>query len=216
MNTTLPDALRAAHRKSGAGSFVLRLGVFLATLLAALGSINTQAANSDESTLADTYRSLYADRKAHAIGDTVQILVIESTQAESTAGTGANSATQISLNARADNSLAAGALALAGDAGGNGQTTRSGSVRTVVTAQVTRITDEGNLVLDANQEVVINDEKQRISIHGIARALDITADNYVPSNRLAQATIRIEGSGSVSGAQRPGIVFRFLKWMRVL
>lgn len=216
MNRYFPGTLRASHRKTAAASFRPRLAAFLTVMLVALGSINTQAAISEESTFADTYRSLYADRKAHAIGDTVQILVIESTQAESTAGTGANSATQISLNARADNSLAAGALALAGDAGGNGQTTRSGSVRTVVTAQVTRITDEGNLVLDAHQEVVINDEKQRITIHGIARALDITADNYVPSNRLAQATIRIEGSGSVSGAQRPGIVFRFLKWMRVL
>lgn len=188
----------------------------VAVVLLACLSGNLSAAASTGGELADNYRSLYADRKAYAIGDTVQILVIESTQAESTAGTGANSATNISLNARADNSLAAGALALAGDAGGNGQTTRSGSVRTVVTAQVTEITEDGNLVLDANQEVVINDEKQRIAIHGIARRLDITADNYVPSNRLAQATIRIEGSGSVSGAQRPGIVFRFLKWIRLL
>lgn len=166
--------------------------------------------------VATGYRSLYADRKAYAIGDTVQILVVESTQAQSAAGTGANSATELSLAARADNSAAAGALALAGEAGGNGQTSRSGSVRTVVTAQVSGITAEGNLVLDANQEVVINDEQQRIRIHGIARRLDITADNYVPSNRLAQASIRIEGSGSVSGAQRPGILFRFFKWMRLL
>jgi flagellar L-ring protein precursor FlgH len=196
-----------------AGSTPRALRARFALLAGAIALLAPALALADVST---GYRSLYADRKAYAIGDTVQILVVESTQAQSAAGTGANSATELSLAARADNSAAAGALALAGEAGGNGQTSRSGSVRTVVTAQVSDITAEGNLVLDANQEVVINDEQQRIRIHGVARRLDITADNYVPSNRLAQASIRIEGSGSVSGAQRPGFLFRFFKWMRLL
>lgn len=183
-------------------------------LLLGLG-LNTGAAAASEEFL-DNYRPLVADRKAHKVGDTVQVVIVESTQAESSAGTGSVSATGISAAANTSDRSESGALGLNGDARGNGQTTRSGSVRSVVTAQVIGITEEGNLVLDAKQEVVINDESQQIFISGIARPLDITPDNYIPSNRLANASIKVSGVGTVANSQRQGIVFRFLKWIRIL
>lgn len=196
----------AKPRRARAG--ILRLGTALIAVTAGIAIAGELPA--------DGHRSLYADTKAHRVGDTVQVLVLESTQAESSAGTGLAGSNGLTVAGRADNSAAGGNLSLAGDARGNGQTSRSGSVRSIVTAQVTAITADGNLVLDASQEVVVNDEKQRIVVHGIARPLDISADNYVPSNRLAQATIRIDGSGPVAGAQKTGVIFRFLKWMHLL
>lgn len=164
----------------------------------------------------DNYRPLSADRKARAVGDTVQVVIIESTQAESSAGTGSSSTTGFNVSGHADDSNFSAGLGIGGDADGNGQTSRSGTVRSVVTARVVNIDPEGNLVLEARQEVAVNDESQLVEVYGIARPLDITPDNYIPSNRLADSTIRINGTGAVADSQRRGIVFRFLKWLHIL
>lgn len=186
-----------------------------APLLAALFAAGIAPAHAAPGT-GDGLSSLYADRKAHRVGDTVQVIVLESTRAESSAATGTGSSGDFRLAGHADRASATGSLALSGDARGNGQTSRAGSVRTVLTAQVTALTPEGHLVLEANQEVAVNDERQHVSVRGIAREADISAGNEIASNRLAQAVIRIDGSGPLAGAQRPGILFRFLKWVRLL
>lgn len=188
----------------------------LAGLLPALLLLCPLAASAQPAYDLDKYRPLYADRKAYSVGDTVQVVIVESIQAESSAGTGSASTTGISASGNADNSSASGALGINGDASGNGQTSRSGSVRTVVTAEVTGVTQEGNLWLAGEQTLIINDERQQIKLSGIARPLDITPDNFIPSNRLANASIEISGVGTVSNSQRQGVVFRFLKWLRIL
>jgi len=48
-------------------------------------------------------------------------------------------------------------------------------------------------------------------VRGIVRHADLTADNFVPSNRIAQMEITIKGKGVVGDAiRRPFILYRIL------
>lgn len=165
---------------------------------------------------ADGYRSLTGDRRGHHIGETLTVLVIESTTAESSAGTGADSQTNVDLSANAEDHSYQAGLGLQGDTSGTGQTSRSGQVRANVSVRIIDKLPEGLLRVSGEQVVTINDEQQQIRISGLVRPDDISYDNTVLSFRLADAQIDIIGDGVVTEAQKQNIVFKFLKWLRIL
>lgn len=164
----------------------------------------------------DGYKALVSDRRAYEVGDALTVLVVESTTAESAAGTGANGATEISASAHNSDRQYGAGLAIAGDTTGAGQTSRRGQVRTKVAVRVTEKLPGGLLRIAGDQTVTVNDEKQHITISGLVRPDDITGDNTVPSHRLAEASIEIVGDGVVAQAQKQNIIFRVLKWLRLI
>lgn len=165
---------------------------------------------------ADGYRSLTGDRRGHHIGETLTVLVIESTTAQSSAGTGADSQTNISGNASTDSNSYQVGLGLQGDTNGEGQTSRRGQVRANVSVRIVEELPEGLLRVSGEQMLTVNDEQQQIRISGLVRPDDISYDNTVLSFRLADAQIDIIGDGVVTDAQKQNIIFKFLKWLRIL
>lgn len=169
----------------------------------------------------DNYRSLASDRRAYDVGDLLTVVVVESTTAESAAGTGAKSTTGITGTAgiggssgQHDHQYSAN-MAIAGDSSGTGQTTRRGVVKTKVAVRVTEKTG-GLLRVEGEQTVTVNDEEQRVKVKGLVRPDDIAGDNTVLSTRIADAHIEISGDGAVTQAQKQNIFFRFLKWLRII
>lgn len=163
----------------------------------------------------DLYRALTSDRRAYEVGDLLTVVVVESTTAESAAGTGANASTEISGTAGNQNNQYGVNLALSGDTSGAGQTSRRGLVKTKVSVRVTEKVD--NLLrIAGEQTVTVNDEKQHVSISGLVRPDDIAGDNTVLSHRIAFAHIEIVGDGVVTNAQKQNIIFRFFKWIRLI
>jgi flagellar L-ring protein precursor FlgH len=164
----------------------------------------------------DGYKSLTGDRRGHHIGETLTILVVESTTAQSTAGTGANSQTGISASITGDSHSHDFGLGLQGDTSGNGQTTRRGQIRTNVSVRIIEELPDGLLRVSGEQLLTINDEKQQIRINGVVRPDDISYENTVFSYRLADAEIDIVGDGVLADAQKQNIIYRALKWLRIL
>ncbi|XVN16187.1 flagellar basal body L-ring protein FlgH [Pseudomonas corrugata] len=103
-----------------------------------------------------------------------------------------------------------------GDTSGTGQTNRSGQIRTNVSVRIIEMLPEGLLRVSGEQRVTVNDEKQQVRITGLVRPDDIAYNNTVLSYRLADAQIDIVGDGVVTDAQKQNIVFRVLKWLRIL
>ncbi|HMC61985.1 MAG TPA: flagellar basal body L-ring protein FlgH, partial [Candidatus Solibacter sp.] len=59
--------------------------------------------------------------------------------------------------------------------------------------------------------VQINSEHQTVTVRGVLRPADLASDNSVPSDRLAQMEIRLNGKGVVGDAiRRPFILYRIL------
>lgn len=164
----------------------------------------------------DNYHSLTSDRRAFRIGEPIVILVVESTSAKSVAGTGVTNS--IGLEASSfDNVISNGiGLGVSGHDEGNGQTVRQGTATTRLSAVITEILPHGMLRISGEHNLVINDENQMIVVSGIARMEDISKDNTLISNRLANASIEIQGVGVVGSAQRRGIVGRIMTWLGIL
>ena len=91
---------------------------------------------------------------------------------------------------------------------GEGTTTRSGSLEGTITATVLEILPNGNLLIEGSRAIVVNKETQQMRVRGVARPKDITADNSIDSKLLADAQIKFDGKGSVSRANRQGIMTR--------
>ena len=162
---------------------------------------------------------LVRDVRASQVGDIVTVLVSDRASAVSRGGTSTSrkSAAKASVTALAGPVRATGPWAnLAGMAGeqtldGQGATTRDMSLLTTISLQVVSVTPAGNLVLEGSKQVQVNSERQIVTVHGIARPSDLSSSNSVPSDRLANLEIFVNGKGVVGDAvRRPFILYRIL------
>jgi flagellar L-ring protein precursor FlgH len=94
------------------------------------------------------------------------------------------------------------------DFGGQGTTARAGTLQGRLTCRVIEVMPNGNLRIWGYKQVRSNRETQFLVVEGLARPLDIQADNTIQSSLLAEAKIEFNGAGVVSDKQGPGIVQR--------
>jgi flagellar L-ring protein precursor FlgH len=170
---------------------------------------------SPGSRLADLGR----DFKASQIDDIVTIVVADKASALSKGTTNSDrkSSAKASVGAIAGLTKVKGPLAnLAQSTGeqqlqGQAQTSRDSTLTTTLAARVTHVLPNGNLVLEGVKEIVVNSERQLVTIRGVARGNDLTAGNQVRSDRLAHLEVRVQGKGVVGDAiRRPHLLYRIL------
>lgn len=94
---------------------------------------------------------------------------------------------------------------------GQGTTSRQSSLTTTVTAQVTDVLPNGNLVVMGQKAIMVNSERQVVTVRGIVRPDDLSPVNSIPSDRLAMLEVQVNGKGVVEDAvKRPFILYRIL------
>lgn len=92
-----------------------------------------------------------------------------------------------------------------------GTTSRDTALTTTLTAQVTHVLPNGNLVIQGEKEISVNSEHQRVTIRGIVRPDDLSPLNQISSDRVAMLEVRVDGKGVVNDAiKRPFILYRLL------
>lgn len=165
--------------------------------------------------LADGFR----DVRASQTYDLVTILVSENSSAVSTGTTKTQRQSSIAASvasgllpknsANALNNLAT--TANNQQLNGQGTTTRGTTITATVTAEVTAVLPNGNLVVQGVKEILVNSEKQIITVRGIVRPDDLSPLNSVSSDRVARMEILVNGKGVVNDAvKRPFILYRLL------
>lgn len=163
----------------------------------------------------NTSRSLFSDVKAFKVGDAITILIMEETQADNTAITKDSRSTTVGgqVGAGVNNEQFKGSADMSTSTGfsGSGQTTRRENIRSRISARVTKIDEVGNLFIEGKRTTKINGEKQTIIISGTVRPVDILPNNSVFSYNILDLTLTIEGDGSVSKIQEPGLLTKFLR-----
>lgn len=177
-----------------------------------------KASKTMRASSSNTAASLYADSRAHDVGDALTIVISENTTATSTATT--KTAHDDTVNAFGGSGLFQRifkdfSLTATNSRAGNGtgSTTRSGTLSTTLSVIVKEVMPNGTLVVEGTRVVGINRETQKVTFTGIVRPEDIGYDNSVSSNLVANVIVHYDGKGIVSDTQRPGIisrVFRFL------
>ncbi len=183
-------------------------------LLAILLLVCTADANSQF--IQNSSRSLFSDVKAFQAGDAIMVLIVEDMQANNSAVTenGRSSSVSGGFGASAGSGTGtnvSGNLGTGTDFKGQGQTTRKESIKSKLSARVVEIVDNGNLRIEGTRTTKVNGETQTIIIRGIVRPVDVRSDNSVYSYNILDLTLFIEGDGSVSEIQEPGLLTKFFR-----
>lgn len=159
------------------------------------------------------------DLRASQAYDLVYIVVSDRASAVSKGATNTDrkSSAKASVNSLAGPLKGAGALAnLASLNGqtqlqGQGTTSRDSVLTTTLTAEVTYVLPNGNLVVQGQKEILVNSERQLVTVRGIVRPDDLSSSNSIQSDRLARLEVHVNGKGVVEDAvKRPFILYRLL------
>jgi len=165
-------------------------------------------------------RSLFKDIKANKVGDLLTITVSEESKASKTATT--QTSRDKSLSAQADFAgVAGGGSTKVGDFSfgplegkfkngfnGQGATSKEDSMSAYMTATVMDIAPNGNLMIRGTRWTQVNNEMQQIVLEGVVRPTDVTRNNTVLSQNVAEAKIFFVGKGPVTQHQKPGWAMR--------
>jgi len=162
---------------------------------------------------------LARDVRAAEIGDIVTIVVSDtaSAVASGVTNTQRQSTASASITGLAGFVNSSGRLSnLVGTAGnqqlqGQGQTSRTTTISTTVSARVVEVTANGSLVVEGVKHIGVNSEKQTVVLRGTVRPEDLTSTNTVTSNQVADLSLQINGKGVVNDAiKRPFSLYRIL------
>jgi flagellar L-ring protein precursor FlgH len=161
---------------------------------------------------------LFADLKARRVGDIVTIVLNEVTNASKSATTTtaktttvANSAPTIfgqSMTVRGRPILST-TLNGADAFSGAGTSAQSNSLAGSLTVTVVEVQANGNLVVQGDKTLHLNQGDEFVHISGVVRSADIATNNTVTSDKLADARISYKGKGVVDSSNRMGWLARF-------
>ncbi len=159
----------------------------------------------------------YSDYKAHVVGDTVAIQVVEST----TISQSGNVASERDFSHNSGITAVGGQSSsylnplLAANSStkltGTGAAASQSSLNTVLTALVVAVLPNGLLVVEARRQVMANQQHENVTLRGVVRPADITSNNSVFSYQLFDLQLEVKGKGVISDSVRqPNIVMRTL------
>jgi flagellar L-ring protein precursor FlgH len=161
---------------------------------------------------------LFADLKARRVGDVLTIRLTETTSASKSAVTKTTKTTSVNNTGPTlfgktytTNGVPIGTVTLAGaDAfDGEGQSTQGNSLAGSLTVTVMEVQPNGNLVVQGDKTLKLNQGDEFVHVSGTVRSSDIATDNTVTSDRVADAHISYSGKGVIDSSNRMGWLARF-------
>jgi len=165
------------------------------------------------------FADLTRDLRAAQTGDILTIVVSENASAVASGATNtsrkssaANTITALAGTLAAGNPLANLVdLSNAQQLQGTGLTSRNITLSNTLTAQVVDVTPNGTLIVEGSKEILVNSERQTITVRGLVRPTDVTTANTVISTRVADLKVYVNGRGVVGDAiKRPFFLYRVL------
>lgn len=151
--------------------------------------------------------------KASQVGDSVTIILRESTQATRSQNVNTNRESDFSFVGQVGNLVNGSAFAsgLTGDSVANklsstgiGDSGQSASLTGSITATVMEVFANGSMLVQGEKTLTMTEGGERIRVRGIIRPDDISPRNTVFSYRLAGAEFSYEGRGDLARVARPG------------
>lgn len=159
---------------------------------------------------------MYSDTSAHKVGDIISVVLEESTSASKNAKT--------NLSKEGNNNY--GGINIAGktvhykkltptlstsnsnDFSGSAKANQSNSLNGQISVSVVKVYSNGNLQVQGEKWLMLNNGNEYVRVTGLIRPSDISSDNTVSSQRIANARIQYGGTGDFADTQERGFVSR--------
>ncbi len=160
----------------------------------------------------------YIDRVARNEGDILQVIITEDSAATFAASTQTSKGDNNSVSAdlfknflsRLFGPLASNASSTTS---GSGSTTQTNRMNARLSVMVREVMPGGLLRIEGRRSLVTNKQTQTFVLGGLVRRQDIAPDNTVPSSKIAEAEIRMEGAGAIQERQRKGVITQLMDWL---
>lgn len=161
---------------------------------------------------------LFSDNRAHRVGDLITVDLNENTNATKSANTSTSRNSNVNVGA---STVLGAPISLGGKDPlktglsskngftGKGKSSQSNTIHGTITVTVARVLSNGDLVVQGQKWMQINQGREYVRLRGIVRPADITPQNTVDSTRIANAHIAYSGQGPLNNANRPGWLIRF-------
>jgi len=171
-----------------------------------------------------TAMMFFEDLRARRIGDTLTVLLEEKTDGTKSADTSLDKSTSTEIS---DPTILGQSVTWNGDPifrnslesehsfEGEAESSQSNNLSGSITVTVVDVQANGNLVVQGEKWININQGEEYIRLRGIVRSSDVSADNTIASTRVANAQIQYSGSGVLNETNSMGWLARFFNgpWM---
>jgi len=159
----------------------------------------------------DENASLFRDPRAIKVGDVLTINISINDKATLGNNSGRSTDAEITNSLSASVGTSSSPTPLTGTMGtssksstnGQGNIDRSEVIQLSIAAVVTQVLPDGNLLISGSQEVRVNFELRLLNVAGIVRPRDISKDNTISYEKIAEARISYGGRGRMSEVQQP-------------
>lgn len=161
---------------------------------------------------------LFEDVRARRVGDTLTVRLVETTNAKKKADTSADRSATTTIKAPVILGQEAAeilgyelksSLESSHKFEGGGSADQSNALTGNVTVTVMEVYSNGNLRVQGEKRVGLNQGNEYIKLSGIVRPADIDSSNTVDSTKVADATMVYNGDGVLADANRMGWLQRF-------
>ena len=169
------------------------------------------------------------DRRAQRVGDVLSVTFDEALKAEKTLS--ADNIKKGSLNVSLPSALfGAGAINIpvlrdsstglasstANSFTGNSNASQKNNMTGTVTVVITKVYENGNLWVQGQKMLTVNQGEEYVRVSGLIRPEDISSKNEVLSSRIAQAQITYTGAGTLNEATQVGWFATALNYLNPL
>lgn len=177
---------------------------------------NTALAGDGSIYQARTMRPLFEDRRARIVGDTLTVLLTETTSASASASNSLERASKASQNVSA-----MGRIPLKNfdyfnsgyesntEFDSSGAASNNNRFSGSITVTVIDVYPNGNLLVSGEKQIAIGRETQFVRLSGVVNPTFLSINNQINSTQVADARIEYKGNGPIDEASVMGWLARF-------
>ncbi len=163
--------------------------------------------------VADNYAPLVTGAKAHGVGDTVTIILAESTSSTKSAATKTQRSGSAGIIPPTKGPFALNPNALNASANssfnGQGNTTQTNAFNGTVAVTIAEVRPNGTVLVRGEKRMLLSQGDEWIQFSGIVRLADIDEDDEVLSTRVADVRMEYAGNGAIQRSAREGWLMHF-------